>query len=176
MMKNLQKYSLTLIGLVVAIFGYLFCSFNNLDIVKSINTYIVLTDKYELDKSVFVWISILLFFMIINSIVLFRKRIISEKYKVYKSMLYASNHILNNFLNQTQIIRMEAENIPDIDKRTIDMFDESVEEAELLIKKLSDIEIIDEAYIYKAIAPITQNEKKLNKHQNDKIQKFDKVG
>ncbi|WP_139062410.1 hypothetical protein [Aquimarina megaterium] len=72
-------------------------------------------------------------------------------------MLYASNHIIRNFLYQSHILKMEAEENITFNKSTINMFEESKDEAMLLLKKLSSITKIDDTNIYNSIKEEVEN-------------------
>jgi len=66
-------------------------------------------------------------------------------------MLYASNHILRNFVNQAQILKIQAEESKDIDKSAIKMFNDATDEAKKLVKKLSEIDSIKKENIDNSI-------------------------
>jgi len=79
-----------------------------------------------------------------------RKHIVYENKKVasniHQAMISASNHILNNFLNQVQMVKIEAERSQDFDKRYIQIYSDAFEESIDLINRLSSInEITSEA-------------------------------
>ena len=86
-----------------------------------------------------------------------RKLLMKEKEleaaRIYKSMIYASHHILNNLLNQMQIVKMEALNSKDFDKKFIGYYDAAFDEATDLIKKLSEVDNITEEDIWASIDP-----------------------
>ena len=74
-----------------------------------------------------------------------------EKHGVYRSMLNATNHILNNFLNNMILFRTEAEKSNDFDKKLLKMYDQVIRDTTDQIKSLDNIqepnkEIIDETY------------------------------
>lgn len=76
-----------------------------------------------------------------------------EAARIYKSMIYASHHILNNLLNQMQIVKMEALNSKDFDKKFIGYYDAAFDEATDLIKKLSEVDSITEENIWASVDP-----------------------
>ncbi len=86
-----------------------------------------------------------------------KKNVAKEKLKeaarIYNSMLQASHHILNNLLNQLLLFRMEAEKASEFDRHTLQLFDETIDEAKALIRNLSDIESITDSHILASIAP-----------------------
>jgi len=72
-----------------------------------------------------------------------RKLLIKEKQleatRIYDSMIYASQHILNNLLNQMQLFKMEALKSNDFDREIIKLYDNAIDEATNLIQRLSQV-------------------------------------
>lgn len=62
-----------------------------------------------------------------------------EKREIYVSMLHASQHILNNLLNQLLLFKMEAERSTDFNKEVLHQFDEMFNEANSLVMRLSNV-------------------------------------
>jgi len=62
-----------------------------------------------------------------------------EKIDIYVAMLRSSNHILNNFLNQMQIMKIEAEQCQDFNKDILGAYDIIASEANELIRNLEEI-------------------------------------
>ncbi|WP_035084903.1 hypothetical protein [Aquimarina latercula] len=148
------EYKYFMIGLIVAVIGYFYSLYNNLDVFEYIGKYLTLTEKYELDEAIFIWALVFLFFAILNIISFLIRKKESQKRKVYRSMLYANNHIIKNLLYQIQILRMEAKKDPNFDNQVIRMFDNSIEEAQILVDNLSKIKKIDSKDIYDSIKPL----------------------
>ncbi|NER13603.1 hypothetical protein GWK08_09155 [Leptobacterium flavescens] len=149
MKSFIHKYKYIIIGAVISITGYLYSLKNNINLTDLAHKYLHFIEKYEVDLAF--WVLILVFFVFLNLMSLQKKNSFAEKRKIYLSMLYASNHILRNLLNQIQIIRIEAGEDLNFDRETLKMFDESVEEAELLISRLSEVKNIDEDTIHESI-------------------------
>lgn len=63
-----------------------------------------------------------------------------EKLDVYITMLAATKHILNNFLQGMRLFRDLAGNSKDIDKEILKLFDESIDNAVKQIKDFEEIE------------------------------------
>ena len=74
-----------------------------------------------------------------------------ESLRIYRSMLFATNHILNNLLNQMMIVKIEAEECKDFDKKVIALYDDAIDEASALIKNLSQIDKISEEHIWASV-------------------------
>lgn len=70
-----------------------------------------------------------------------------EKNKVYTAMLGASNHILNNFLNNMSLFKMEAEDSEDFDKSALELFDQVIDDTSAQIKSLEGIQNPDQESI-----------------------------
>jgi hypothetical protein len=89
-----------------------------------------------------------------------RKQLLQEKQRValdtYNSMIHATQHILNNLLNQMQLFRVEALRSRDFDPDVIRLYDQSMDEAKVLVEKLSAIEEISESNIRASIDPAKQ--------------------
>ena len=150
-MKNLYfKYKYSIIGLFISVVGYLVSLSLNVDISNRIDAYLTHLEKFEIDELA-IWFKVLLFFVIVNFIVNIERKRQKEKKDIFGSMLYASNHILRNFLNQSQVIQVEAENTEDFDKKTIETYLECRDEAEEFLNKLAKIENIKGEEIYNAI-------------------------
>lgn len=86
-----------------------------------------------------------------------RKLLITHKQleasRIYTSMMHATHHILNNLLNQMQLFKLEAQKSKDFDKRVIALYDNAIDEASDLIKRLSQVENITEENIWASVDP-----------------------
>jgi hypothetical protein len=151
MAKFINNYKYIIIGLFASIMGYVVFHALGIDIKEKIHIYVNHLERLEIDEILAVWVKFFLVFVLINYIVNIEKRKHKAKKKIYISMLYATNHILKNFLFQTQILQLELESHQDFDEDVIKMYEESKEEAEILIKKLSEVKNIDDKAIYEAI-------------------------
>jgi hypothetical protein len=98
---------------------------------------------YNLNLS---WISIVvfLFFVLLNIFYLQLNIFKREMKEITESMRYANTHILNTFIYQTQILRIEASGIPEFNKDIIDIYNKSVEEALIQSKKISSLKRINQ--------------------------------
>lgn len=73
--------------------------------------------------------------------------------KIYQSTVSAANHILNNFLNQVQVIKIEASECKDFDQEVLKTFDQAFSEANALVNQLSNLDEISEENIKDSILP-----------------------
>lgn len=76
-----------------------------------------------------------------------------EKIKVYRAMVFSTQHVLNNYLNQVGLFRMTAESLEDFPQDILELFDECTHQAERLVMKLSELEQIDEETIRESVMP-----------------------
>lgn len=76
-----------------------------------------------------------------------------EATRIYNSMIYASQHILNNLLNQMLLFKMEALKSKDFDKEIIVLYDNTIAEAKDLLKRLSQVEQITDENIWASVDP-----------------------
>jgi len=72
---------------------------------------------------------------------------------IYRSTLRATHHILNNLLNQLQLFKLEALRSKDFNKEVLAYFDTALNEASVLIKRLSAIKSVSEDNIKDSIKP-----------------------
>lgn len=107
-------------------------------------------------------IVLLIFFLGIFADSYSKKLVIEEKQSealdIYNSMLGATQHILNNLLNQTQLIKVEAMKSKDFNKEVIKSYDTAFNDALELIKKLSSVEDISANNIDMSVYPRTKDE------------------
>ena len=77
----------------------------------------------------------------------------NEKHEVYKSMLHATHHILNNFLNNMNLFRYEAENCKDFDKDILKLYEKVTTDTITQIKNLENIQSPNKEIIEKRYKP-----------------------
>lgn len=76
-----------------------------------------------------------------------------EATRIYNSMIYASEHILNNLLNQMLLFKMEALKSKDFNRDIINIYDDTIAEARDLIQRLSKVEHITDENIWASVDP-----------------------
>jgi len=77
----------------------------------------------------------------------------NEKYDVYQSMLYATQHILNNFLQRMLIFKEVAEESSYIDKETLEQYDQIISDTTTQINNLKNIQNPSKATIEERFLP-----------------------
>lgn len=68
----------------------------------------------------------------------------AEKARLYRQTMQAVQHVLRNFLNQIQVVTLEAEDTPDFDPETLDLAQRTICEAEESIAELSALQDLSE--------------------------------
>ena len=84
------------------------------------------------------------------------KKILKSEYEkriVFRATVSASQHILNNLLNNMQYFKLKIDESKDFDKETSELFQQSIEGAEELVKKLSSVDEITEDKIKDSVSP-----------------------
>lgn len=76
-----------------------------------------------------------------------------EKQEIYVSMTHASQHVLNNLLNQLQLFKLAADQSSDFDRDILALFDSATSEASELIARLSSVTELSRHNIQKSVAP-----------------------
>ncbi len=149
----MKKYTLSIIGFVISIIFYLLTIIFELEAFENFVSLMEKFEDIELDE-IMIPILIMFIFAFFNvSTSNKNKRIEMEKVKIYKAMMSSTHHIMNNFLNQIQLLRMEAENTPGFDGEILELYNKTVYEATTQIKSLSSITSIDEETIKRSVAP-----------------------
>lgn len=147
-----HRYKLLVIGAVIALIVYMTTIVNDIDLFERIAQALVKLEKYEVDEFIFPAL-IILVFAYANEIIWKRDILIEhEKLKIYKAMVWSSQHVLNNFLNQMILFRLTAEDTPNFDSKVLAMFDEIMIEAEGQIKALSNVSNLEENEIRNSVA------------------------
>ena len=147
----MNKYKLTVIGLVLAVLIYLISIFLELNLIEQCKTLLASIQQFELNEIV---IPVLIFFVFLYLDTHRRsKRIQVENAKrnIYKAMLSSSHHILNNFIYQMGIFKITAEDTPGFDSKILDVYDDIVNSTSHKINSLSNLTTIDEFSIRKSV-------------------------
>ncbi|NTV14566.1 MAG: hypothetical protein HGA96_11665 [Desulfobulbaceae bacterium] len=76
-----------------------------------------------------------------------------EKRRIFISAVGASQHILNNFLNNMLYFQLQAKESQALDEKTLKLYDEVIHDAAEQLKKLGEISEISEKSIRDAVFP-----------------------
>lgn len=148
------KYIFTIIGMLVAIVLLITTIYLDLEIFEYVIEFLKGLEKFEIDEFILP-LMILGAFVYVDVIRRQRlSKINNEKIKIYQAMLTSTHHILNNFLNQMQLIKMAAEETDGFDPEVLILYDQIIRNASAQIRALSNIDKIDETSIESAVSPL----------------------
>ena len=68
-------------------------------------------------------------------------------------MMSSTHHVLNNFLNQMQLFKLEAEDTPEFDPEILNLYGQIIEEASLQIDALGSITKVNDISIRSSVKP-----------------------
>ncbi len=140
----MNKYKLTIIGLILSSFVYLTSVFLELQVFEQIIRFLKSLKHYGID-SVLVPVIIFLGFVYIDHRRRYNKSLLEKtKVNIYKAMLKSSHHILNNFIYQMDIVKITAEDTPGFDTQILAFYEDIVQDTSNQIYSLSNISTIDE--------------------------------
>ena len=135
----LHKYEIRIVVFIVVVFYWVVESALHKFIFADNRFDLIPSDANELWMRGLVVVTMILF----GAYVEFHMRRVAEKEKekadIYMAMLRSSNHILNNFLNQMQIMKIEAGQCQDFNKDILGTYDIIASEASELIRDLEKI-------------------------------------
>ena len=149
----MKKYKLTFAGLVISLITLICSLLAEGDLFEYVVKHLENLEDYQIDEFI---IPALIFFVFVVFDVLRRQKMQTvelEKVKIYQAMLSSAHHVLNNFLNQMQLFKFEAQNTPDFNPEVLNLYDQIMKEASMQIEALGSIDNIDEASILESVAP-----------------------
>lgn len=141
------------ISLTYAFFGIMWILFSDnilSFVVKDIST-LLLIQTFK--GALYVVITTLLLYFLINRDY---QRLIAkenEKIQVFQATIRAVHHILNNFLNNMTLFKLEAENCEEFDKQVLELYDKVIDAAQTQIQDLSSIHELTEEKIKNSVFP-----------------------
>ena len=97
--------------------------------------------EFEIYPSDFneLWMRCVIVALVVTIGVLADRQRKADRRDVYETMLGASHHILNNFLQKMMRIRQEAETSRDFDKDILKLYDQIIDETTAQLKELDNI-------------------------------------
>ena len=141
-MKVFVKNKSVLYGALIIGLGYLTTHLSHDYINQFIDHNIPFLKEYYVEEAI-LWIGISVVYFCLHYLYVKNRQYKSQIKEVHDSMLYASNHIVRNFLYQTQMVQMEANESEDFDPEVLELLGESAHEAELMIRQLSEVKEMD---------------------------------
>jgi len=76
-----------------------------------------------------------------------------DKLRLFQTTVSASNHILNNYLQQMLIVKLEAMKCEDFSAEVLQLFDQTMEETTAEIRKLESLTEFTTSSVEQAIYP-----------------------
>jgi hypothetical protein len=135
----MKEYKWTIIGLISAFALWALTVSLHLDLFESFIACLKNNEHIEVDEIVFPAAVFYVFIMIDLSRNRQRSRVEVEKHKVYRSMLKAMDHILNNFLQKMLLFKMAAEETDGFNPDVLKKYDIIINEATAQINALEGI-------------------------------------
>ena len=146
-----DRYKLLVIGIILAVIDFAITVIYQVDLFEKLVLALEKLEKYEIDEFILP-IIIILIFAYANEIIRRRNAVVeNEKLKIYQAMVWSSQHVLNNFLNQMMLFKLTADDTPNFDPKILLMFDEILHDAEERIEALSNIAILEENEIRNSV-------------------------
>ncbi len=157
---DIKNYALTLFGFISAAVFFLLSLIFELDTFEALTGILAGLEEYETDE-LFLSLSLLCVFASLDALRRRRKRKVeTEKLKIYKAMLSSTRHILNNFLNQMLLFKLTADRSPGFDPEILQKYDKIIEDATAQIQALGELNEINESTIEASVNPKERPEKK----------------
>lgn len=130
------------VTLIYAVFGVLWIFFSDQLVHILADTVAGLTHLQTVKGWVFIGLSSLLVFTITRQACLAQARTDAEKLAVFNKTVEGSYHILLNYLNQMQLVTMEAERCGGFDREVLKLGQSASDEATAELGKLGEIRTI----------------------------------
>lgn len=149
----MKQYKLTLIGIFCAVLLYLATIVFDLEMFEALIAMLDELEHLEIDEIIipaFVFVGFVIADVLRRNKV---NRVSKEKLKIYRAMVESTHHVLNNFLNQMLLVKMNAEAPPGFDPRVLEIYDQIVADAQNQIHALSNITEINESAIHDSVRP-----------------------
>jgi hypothetical protein len=148
-----NRYKWTTTGFVLMLILWGCAAGFNLDLFESLAGCLSRLERYELDELI---LPLLVFYTFAMADLSRRHdslRIEAEKLKIYRKMVKAVFHIMNNFLQKMLVFKMKAENTAGFDPDALKLYDRIIQETNDQIQALGSLEKPDEELIEKIIKP-----------------------
>lgn len=149
----MNKYRWSIIGGILAVILWVFTIFLNLDLFEAFSFCLQQHERIETDELIFPAVLFYLGVMIDLARRHQKNRIELEQMKIYRSMLQAMHHILNNFLQKMLLFKLTADQTEGFDPQILQMYDTIIADTVAQIRALECIEKPDEESILKTVQP-----------------------
>ena len=149
----MKDHRLTVAGLIIGLTLYLVVIVAGLDLFEALHVWLYRLEAYEIDELLipaFVVLSFSFYEHIRNA----RRRFAEKRQReTFRAAIKSTQHVLNNFLNQMELFRMTAEETPDFDPQTLELYDKVIAEATEQIKALGEVTEYDADSIWESVKP-----------------------
>ena len=149
----MHEYKFTIIGLVLAVGIYATTFAFKIDLFEMTHELINSLERFEVDEFLIPLFILSLFTMYDQNRRQKLRQIEYEKIKIYKAMLASTHHILNNFINQMQLVKIEAQRTPDFNPKILSIYDSVIKNATMQIEALGSVTKVDEDSIQESVLP-----------------------
>ena len=149
----MQNYKFTIYASLGMILLQTIFIFMDIELFELIIDFLKHMEEFELDEFIIPAVIIFIFFqfdMIKNNQL---KATQLEKIDIYNAMLRSTHHILNNFMNQMQIFKIEAQKQPDFNGEVLELYDIIIKDAQTQINALENITHLSPSSIEEAVQP-----------------------
>ncbi|QHI70169.1 hypothetical protein [Tichowtungia aerotolerans] len=148
----MKKYTWTITGFTLGFVLWFFISCLNIDVFETMAVFLSQYEHHELDE-LFIPIAIIYIFAMIDVSKQQRNLLVEkERLKIYRKMMKAVEHILNNFLQKMMLFKLTAEKTKGFDPKILFFYDHIIDETTEQIKALGSIQKPDERSIENVIS------------------------
>lgn len=148
-MKNLSPP--LKITLLYAAFGVAWIFFSDRALELFITNPKLLGEIQTLKGSLYVLVTSIFLYYLINCEYKKVQKKEQEKSQIFCATISAVQHVLNNFLNQMMLFKLEAENSQDFDKGVLNIYDKVIDEAAEKVDSLSSVNELTEKKIIDSV-------------------------
>lgn len=150
----MKKYLFSFMGCFIAVIYFLLSNIYEFDLFERILKFFAFYEKYEIDELI-VSVGIVICFIAVDmGYKIYNINIQKERFCIYEVMLKASHHVLNNFLNKVQMLRIYGEERNAFTHEELELFDNCFEDAVQCVQRLSDVTNITPNAIWDCVAPV----------------------
>lgn len=149
----MKRYKWTLTGLILALVLWGAIASQDMDVFESVAGLLHRFEHYEINDLFF---PILVFYTFMMTDLVRRHeelRVQTEKLRLYRKMIKAVYHIMNNFLQKMLAFRLAAEKNGPVDPNAMKLYDRIISETDEQLQKLGSLESPDEDLIEQVISP-----------------------
>ncbi len=147
----MRHYKLTLIGFAVAVTLWSLTVSLNLDLFENFMFCLQRHEAFEMDELIFP-AAIFYIFLMMNLVQRYHNHKLEiERLRVYRSMMKAMNHILNNFLQKMLLFKLTADETAGFNPEVLEQYDKIIDEATAQINALNCLTNPDEDNILETI-------------------------